>query len=202
MDWKSSPLAQQVRYVFFQLDVISWISTQKCQFAIMLSVKWRHVFKGSSLALHSWLGHWLAESVKRPTGMYCESVQKHWKVFSGFHLKTKKRRKKSKHMWSMCTAGWRDKCYFLIQALICLLPEAWDNEDEWNSLHCCFSTEYATCIIWHSQFTSILHFRKHIKTSQLFSSKIRVQIALWLFFMWRKRQNLFFYYELRQLIAT
>lgn len=157
----------------------------------MLSAKWRDVFKGSSLALHSWLGHWLAEGVKRPKGMYCGNVQKHWRVFSGFHLKTKKRRKKSEHMWSMYNAGWRDKHYFLIQAPTCLLPEAWDYEDEWNSLRCHFSTEYATCIIWHSQFTSILHFRKYIKTSQLFSSKIRVQISLLLFFMWRKRQNLF-----------
>lgn len=99
-------------------------------------------------------------------------VRKRTKAFLVVSTLRQRRDEKNENVHGqLYNAGWRDIYYYLIQALIYLFPEAWDYEDEWNSLHCCFSMQYATCIIWHSQFRSILHFGKHIKTSVLFSSK-------------------------------
>lgn len=81
---------------------------------------------------------WLCTLVRRLTGwgckrakiMYYWRVQKHCRIFSGFHLKPKKTHGR------LCTAGWRDKYYFLMKALICSFTEGWDYEVERNSLHC------------------------------------------------------------------
>lgn len=77
---------------------------------------------------------WLCTLVRRLTGwgckrakiMYYWRVQKHCRIFSGFHLKPKKT------YGRLCTAGWRDKYYFLMKALICSFTEGWDYEVERN----------------------------------------------------------------------